>query len=62
MSTKVLQIIGDLGGHTDYETLKNLPSINDIKLVGNKEPNDLGLQEEMEEYTNLEILEIWNKI
>ena len=40
---------------TDYEKLNNLPGINEVKLLGNKTPKDLGLQEEMSVLSNLEI-------
>ena len=43
---------------TDYEKLKNLPEINETKLLGNKTSKDLGLQDEMRALTNLEIEEI----
>ncbi len=43
---------------SDYEKLQNLPSINDIKLTGNKIARELGLQEEMEEFTNEELKEL----
>ena len=31
------------GGTDDYEKLKNLPSINDVELIGNKSLGDLGI-------------------
>ncbi len=43
---------------SDYEKLQNLPAINDIKLTGNKIARELGLQEEMEEFTNEELKEL----
>ncbi len=42
----------------DYEKLTNLPQINDIKLLGNKSFEDLG----MIEATNLEIDEMFKNI
>lgn len=44
---------------SDYEKLNNLPQINNVELTGNKTSEDLGLQEEMREITNLELEEIF---
>lgn len=45
----------------DYEKLHNQPQINGNTLIKNKTSSDLGLQDAMEEYTNLDILKLWNK-
>jgi hypothetical protein len=45
----------------DYEKLINKPRINDVELIGNKELSELGVQKELPEITNLEILEIFRK-
>lgn len=42
----------------NYEKLRNKPQIENIELIGNKSFEDLG----MTEISNLEILEIANKI
>ena len=46
------------GTTKNYEILDNKPQINNVELVGNKNANDLNLQERMEVLTNLEIEEI----
>ena len=43
---------------SNYEELNNKPSINNVELLGDKTSKDLGLQEEMESLSNLEIEEI----
>lgn len=45
---------------TSYEELSDLPQINDITLIGNKNSNELHLQDEMDSLTNLEIEELLN--
>lgn len=51
----------DVGvGTNNYNNLVNKPKINDIELRDNKTSKDLGLQEEMDSLTNLEIEEILN--
>ena len=45
---------------SDYNKLINLPFINKIKLQGNKTAKELGLQEELETISNLEIEKIFN--
>lgn len=45
---------------SDYNKLINLPSINQKKLQGNKTLKELGLQEELETISNLEIEKILN--
>lgn len=45
----------------NYEELNNKPSINNVELVGNKNLKDLNIQEGMTEFTNLDILKIWNE-
>ena len=42
----------------NYEKLRNKPQIENVELIGNKSFEDLG----MTEISNLEILEIANKI
>lgn len=51
---------GTTGGTDNYNYLNNKPKINDIELKGNKTTKQLGLQEEMESLTNMEIEEILN--
>lgn len=46
------------GTTKNYEILDNKPQINNVELVGNKNANDLNLQERIEVLTNLEIEEI----
>ena len=46
------------GTTKNYEILDNKPKINSVELVGNKNANDLNLQERIEVLTNLEIEEI----
>ncbi len=45
---------------SDYNKLINLPSINQKKLQGDKTLKELGLQEELETISNLEIEKILN--
>lgn len=47
-------------GTSDYNKLNNKPQINNVILQDNKTAKQLGLQEEMESLTNLEIEEILN--
>ena len=49
--------------HTEsnYERLINKPRINSVELVGNKDLHEIGIQEELPEITNLEILKIFRK-
>ena len=49
-----------IGGTDNYNYLNNKPKINDVELRDNKTAKDLGLQEEMESLTNMEIEEILN--
>ena len=51
---------GAIGGTDNYNYLNNKPKINDIELKGNKTTKQLGLQEEMDSLTNMEIEEILN--
>lgn len=51
---------GATGGTDNYNYLNNKPKINDVELRDNKTAKQLGLQEEMESLTNLEIEEILN--
>ena len=46
------------GTTKNYEILDNKPKRNSVELVGNKNANDLNLQERIEVLTNLEIEEI----
>lgn len=46
---------GGGGGTSDYEELINLPSINSVTLLGDKESSELGLQEEMDAILESEI-------
>ena len=48
------------GGTDNYNYLNNKPKINDVELRENKTAKQLGLQEEMESLTNMEIEEILN--
>lgn len=43
---------------TDYEALRNLPKINDVELRGNKQLDELGLQE----VSNIEIDNLFKSI
>lgn len=51
---------GATGGTDNYNYLNNKPQINNIELKGNKTSRQLGLQEEMDSLTNMEIEEILN--
>ena len=51
---------GATGGTDNYNYLTNKPKINDVELRDNKTAKQLGLQEEMESLTNMEIEEILN--
>ena len=42
----------------NYEELKNLPKINDVELIGNKDFDELG----MSEVTNIEIDNLFRQI
>lgn len=42
----------------DYEKLENKPQINDVELVGNKNSEELGLQQNMVEITPQDIDEM----
>lgn len=48
----------DVEGTNNYNQLNNKPQINSVTLQDNKTAKQLGLQEEMESLTNLEIEEI----
>lgn len=43
------------GGTDNYNHLNNKPKINDVELKDNKTSKDLGLQDEMREFTNIEL-------
>lgn len=51
---------GVTGGTDNYNYLSNKPKINNVELRDNKTAKQLGLQEEMESLTNMEIEEILN--
>lgn len=51
---------GATGGTDNYNYLNNKPKINDVELRDNKTAKQLGLQEEMESLTNMEIEKILN--
>lgn len=42
---------------TDYESLTNLPSINNVELIGNKTSADLGISTDYDDLDNLPTLE-----
>lgn len=48
------------GGTNNYNNLTNKPKINNVELKGNKTSKQLGLQEEMDSLTNMEIEKILN--
>lgn len=45
----------------DYERLINQPQINHVTLIGNKMPEDLGLEPETEVISMLDIYKIFNR-
>lgn len=47
-------------GTNNYNDLMNKPQINNVVLTDNKTSKDLGLQDEMEALTNMDIEEILN--
>ena len=51
---------GATGGTDNYNYLNNKPKINNVELKDNKTAKQLGLQEEMDSLTNMEIEEILN--
>jgi hypothetical protein len=46
----------DVNGSTDYENLKNKPSINGVTLTGNKTSGEIGI----EEISNMELEDLLN--
>lgn len=46
---------GVTGGTDNYNYLNNKPKINNIELKDNKTSKDLKLQDEMKEFTNIEL-------
>lgn len=46
---------GTTGGTDNYNYLNNKPKINDVELKDNKTSKDLKLQDEMKEFTNIEL-------
>ena len=60
-AVRLKDIIDSAMKEIDYTKLKNKPLINSVELSGNKSLEDLDIQEEMSEFTNTEILKIWNE-
>ncbi|MCM1363397.1 MAG: hypothetical protein NC215_00235 [Ruminococcus sp.] len=56
---KLNDITVDNGG--SYEKLTDLPSINGNTVLGDMKGEDLGLENEMDEMSAAEIIEMWNK-
>lgn len=46
---------GVTGGTDNYNYLNNKPKINNVELKDNKTSKDLKLQDEMKEFTNIEL-------
>ena len=46
---------GTTGGTDNYNYLNNKPKINNVELKDNKTSKDLKLQDEMKEFTNIEL-------
>lgn len=46
----------------NYNNLENKPKINNIELKENKSSKDLKLQDEMEEFTNIELESIFSDL
>ena len=57
INVSVLYIDGS-GSNQDYEKLQNLPKINNKILIGNRDLDELGIQEEMDAISNSEIDEM----
>lgn len=53
---------GATGGTDNYNYLNNKPKINDVELKDNKTSKDLGLQDEMREFTNIELEKIFSDL
>lgn len=53
--------VGSGGSVDSYNDLDDLPSINDVTIVGDMYSSDLGLQDELIEFSTTEIIEMWNK-
>ena len=53
---------GATGGTDNYNYLNNKPKINDVELKDNKTSKDLGLQDKMEEFTNIELEKIFSDL
>ena len=51
--------IGHVSGPSDYETLNNLPFINDVLVIGNKSLAAYGIQPTNEYATTTDILELF---
>ena len=60
MEAKVYRATAAQAGAQNYETLENKPSINGVALSGDKTSAELDLQPEMAEFSNQQILDIWN--
>lgn len=48
-------VVNISGGTDDYEQLENKPSINAVTLVGNKTGAELGLQDDMDPISAVEL-------
>lgn len=61
-NTEEIEIGEDTAGKgtSNYNNLENKPKINNVELKDNKTSKQLGLQEEMDSLTNVEIEEILN--
>lgn len=46
----------------DYEKLENLPSINDVKLIGNKNSDEIGVLDVDDNITVKMVNDIWDAI
>lgn len=50
-------------GDENYEELANLPSINGVKVIGEKKSEDFGIEKtETSEFSTSDIINIWNSI
>ena len=50
-------------GDESYNDLEDIPSINGVKVEGDKKLEDYGIEKtEMTEYSTAEIIDIWNNI
>lgn len=60
MEAEVYRATAAQAGAQNYENLENKPSINGVALSGDKTSAELDLQPEMAEFSNQQILDIWN--